>query len=351
MFRGIVISVKNPFSHRLFETASPKPFQIVFRGIVIIMVTTLTLNPCIDKTVTTKKFCENEVNRVKISRCDLGGKGINVSRALINLGVSTCACGINFSQNGDFLISTLDRLGIKRKFVEESGTLRTNLKIFDEENKRTVEINEAGGYVHGDKLDALKKIIASLAPQSEIFVLAGSVPDGVRPTVYLELSKLIKSENPECRVILDADGELLLNGALASPFMIKPNIYELEAAFGFKCKTADEIVKAARKIIAQYKIGVVLVSMGADGAVIVSENEAFETSPVKVDVKGVSGAGDSMVAGACLAIKKGLSLSQVLQYAVCAAGASIMREGTLMCEQSDFLALLDKAKNIKKAGY
>lgn len=297
------------------------------------MITTVTLSPCLDKTVKTGKLDLDAMNRVEPVSLDIGGKGINVSRALTRLGVSSRALGFNFD-GGEAIPETLESEGIEYRFTQCPGSLRTNLKIMETELGRTVEINESNPEVSHECIEALKASVAESARDSEFIVLAGSVPKGVGSDIYRQIGELSNA-----KVILDAQGELLREGLKAHPFMIKPNIFELETLVG-KISSESEIISAARKIISDYGVQVVLVSRGADGAIIVSEAECHKAPAVKVPVKSTSGAGDNMLAGAILALTKNLPLEGVLKYAVTTAAGAISHEGTTFCTKEEFEELL-----------
>lgn len=305
------------------------------------MTTTVTLSPCLDKTVSCERFDVDSMNRVELLSLDIGGKGINVSRALKRLGLKTKAIGLNFG-HGEVIEKTLERENIPHDFIKCEGDLRRNLKIFDKSRKNTIEINEKSAFVGEEQMREFTDSFVRAVRKSQNLVLTGSLPQGISADIYKTLSEIAKRENPAVKIILDAQGEVLLKGLEASPYMIKPNLYELEATFGVRVETIDEVVALAKKIIAEYGVSVVMASMGARGAVIVSKNEVHRRDAVKVEVKSTQGAGDSMVAGACLALSRGLSLDKVLEYAVCCAGGAISGVGTSFCSLERLEELLSK---------
>lgn len=294
------------------------------------MTTTVTLSPCLDKTVSCERFDVDSMNRVELLSLDIGGKGINVSRALKRLGLKTKAIGLNFG-HGEVIEKTLERENIPHDFIKCEGDLRINLKIFDKSRKNTIEINEKSAYVGDEQMAEFEQSFIRAVRKSQNLVLTGSLPQGISSDVYKTLSETAKRENPSIRIILDAQGEVLLKGLEATPYMIKPNLYELEATFGKKLETVDDVIAISKKIIDEYGVSVVMASMGAKGAVIVSKDEVHYREAVKVEVKSTQGAGDSMVAGACLALSKALGLDEVLEYAVCCAGGAISGVGTSFC--------------------
>jgi len=136
------------------------------------------------------------------------------------------------------------------------------------------------------------------------------------------------------KTVLDADGELLIEGIKASPYMIKPNIHELEHAFKITIDTDQKVVAISRKMIADYGISLVLVSLGKDGAILVSKDEAYKADPVDVDVKNTVGAGDSMVGGFLHGLSEGYDLSTCLKYGSACGTLAVMTEANQTLDQS-----------------
>ncbi|MBM7581703.1 1-phosphofructokinase [Caldicoprobacter guelmensis] len=305
------------------------------------MITTVTLNPCIDRMVTVEKFIYGGLNRIIDSRVDAAGKGINVAVALHQLGEKAFCIGFNYTERGRMIRDFLDSSGIPYDFVEVEGEVRVNLKVFDLSQGVVTEINESGYPVLLEHIEKLKDKIDMYAPKSSMMVFSGSVPRGVMTSIYRELIEQAKRYGVLC--VLDAEGELLLEGIKAQPYLIKPNLYELEKATGKTLTTYGEIVRAA-KVFLEKGVRIVGVSMGSQGAMIIDEKEAYYAHPVPVEVKGTAGAGDSMVAGFCIAIKEGAGLKDMLRYGVAAATASVVREGTLLCTREGFESMLPRVE-------
>ncbi len=308
------------------------------------MITTLTLNPCIDRTITIKDFKYGGLNRVIHTRSDLSGKGINVSIAVHQLGGQTEALGFDYINNRDFVQASLEQSGIQYQFINIEGILRTNVKVFDEQSHVMTEFNENGYPVIPEILPELCKLVYDRVKNSSIMVFNGSVPAGVPKDIYQTLITTVKEGG--VKTVLDADGELFLNGLKAGPYFIKPNLYEFESAFKVKVQNKQDIVDISRKLIEQ-GVGIVCVTMGKDGAVVVSKDQAWFAPASSIEVRGVQGAGDSLVAGVCMAIERQLEISDMLRYGVAAANASLIREGTLLCTAEDFQKMLPQV-NIEK---
>ncbi|NLX69731.1 MAG: 1-phosphofructokinase [Clostridiales bacterium] len=305
------------------------------------MVTTVTLNPCIDRMVTVEQFTYGGLNRIKDSRMDVAGKGVNVAVVLHQLGGSAFCTGINYTERGQIIRDFLDSKGIPYDFVDVEGEVRINLKIFDMSKGVVTEVNESGNPVPPECLAKLMDMIDTYAAGSRMMVFSGSAPKKVPVSIYRDLIEQANKYKVLC--VLDADDELLLNGLEAGPYLVKPNLYELEKATGKKLATHGEIVYAARTFLDK-GVSIVGVSMGSQGAIIVDENEAYYAHPVEVEVKGTAGAGDSMVAGFCVAIQEGTGLKEMLRYGMAAATASVMREGTLLCTREGFESILPRVE-------
>ncbi|MCL2708177.1 MAG: 1-phosphofructokinase family hexose kinase [Defluviitaleaceae bacterium] len=314
------------------------------------MIATVTLNPCIDQTLTIESLVRGGMNRVRQVRSDMAGKGLNVSVALKNLGIESVCLGINYNDNGRLMDSFLDVAGIPRDFFYAPGEIRTNVKLREIESGTMTEINRPGHFADdacvGEIIGKLKTSGCGTA------VLSGSLPQGIGPDAYAR----IMDSADKVRFVLDAEGEAFRRGLAAKrkPFLIKPNLYELESAFGVKFDAPDVMGTAARaakfcKEIVSEGVRYACVSMGQMGAVIVSCDNAFYAPAQKIPVAGLQGAGDSMVAGMLYALAEehdNPSEAHMLRCGVAAAGASVMREGTQLCEKADFLRLMDQAEII-----
>lgn len=305
------------------------------------MITTVNLNPCIDKSIFISDFKYGELNRVIDSRQDVSGKAINVGIAIKKIGRQVECLGFNYKENGKELEHTLQKYDIKHEFVWVEGRLRTNTKILDMSTQVLTELNENGARVTQEDIQALKEVIKRHASKSNTIVIGGSVPIGVYSDIYRKIISGL-TDYP-VKIILDAEKELLLEGIKAKPYLIKPNLFELETAFGKKCSTKEEICELAKKIICQ-GVEIVCVSMGKEGAIICSREKAYFSQGLELDIRGVQGAGDSMVAGICIAIEEGLSIKEMLRYGMAASAGSLVLEGTQMCGKENFKKYLKQIK-------
>lgn len=289
------------------------------------MITTVTLNPAVDKTIEIDNFCVGTVNRISSARLDAGGKGINVSKVIQSLGGRSRAVGILAGNNGRFIKEYLDSMEIENDFVFIDGETRVNTKVVDRVKHTNTDINESGPQVSDENLDKLSNKLYKDSEKSSLIVFSGSVPQNVDKRIYKTWIEQAKDKG--IKTILDADGELFKQGIKAGPYLVKPNINELEALFAQKINSVDETLKLSRGLL-DYGIEIVVVSLGADGALFVRKNLAILAKGIKVEVKSTVGAGDSMVAALALAIDKGYDFEKAVRLSVACGTASVMTSGT-----------------------
>lgn len=302
------------------------------------MILTVTLNPCIDHTAEVERLVPGGTNRVISSRRDPSGKGVNVSAVLHELGAETLCLGVSREENAGLLEGVLDAQGIPYDFLRVPGSLRTNLKLLDRSCGVMTECNEKGSPLEQESLDDFLALTRRRLPSADLLVLSGSVPPGVPSDFYRTLA--LAAAEQGVPVVLDANGPLLLEGLQARPVLIKPNLDELRESFGVSAADLPTLAAACREIVRAYGLLYVCLSMGADGAMLVSSEAAWHTPGSPVSVRGVQGAGDSMVAGLCLGLLHRDAPEKLLRSAVAAAQGSLERPGTLLCEKEDYLRFL-----------
>jgi len=289
------------------------------------MIYTVTLNPAIDKTVVIENFSAGSVNRATSVREDAGGKGINVSKCLKNLGAASVAAMILAGGAGDRLEAMLRQLDIPVLQVRAEGQSRTNLKIIDPVKKENTDINEPGPAVSAELLEELKSKLGGRIQPEDIVILSGSLPTGVDRGLYGVWTAYFRSLGA-C-VYLDADGEPMHKGMAAIPYMIKPNNDELAALLGKPSLTMEEMLAEGQRLH-ETGISEVVISLGGDGALFISEDGCFRAEGLKVPVKSTVGAGDSVVAAMAYGQQEYLSRETRIRLAVAIGAASVMQSGT-----------------------
>ena len=301
------------------------------------MVLTVTLNPCIDRTLYLDTLKVGGHNRASRMRNDVSGKGINVSVALRNLGIETRAAGFEFTRTGTPVKNLLDSMGIPFDYVTVDGELRVNTKVFDCSAMEMTEINCSGPLLGAEDEQALMECFEKALDGTDILVVDGSIPPGISKDVYANMVSLARARG--IFTICDAAGELMSRALSARPDMVKPNIGELEDLLGRKINGLDQSAAACRELMGM-GAGAVCLSLGGDGCMLVNSEGAWFSEGLDIEVKSFQGAGDSVVAGICSCIEKGLGGEEQLRYGVAAAHGTLLLEGTLMCTAESFMRLL-----------
>lgn len=303
------------------------------------MIYTVTLNPALDKTATVENLRLDSVNRISELRVDPGGKGINVSKVVRELGAKTVAIALLGGHTGTMLRNMLAELGIECKVLEVEGETRTNLKIKDPALKTNTDINEPGPEVTDEQLRGMLDGLVGEVGSGDIVVLSGSLPRGAVADTYKVWVAALKKTG--AKVYLDADGDKLVRGIEAKPDLIKPNEIELGAMMGRTLDADEKIVEAARELI-DGGLDRVMVSMGGAGALYVARDVTIKANPVKVPVGSTVGAGDSVVAALAYAQDKGLGLEDTMRLAMATGAANVMQSGTQAAPRELVDSLIDK---------
>lgn len=303
------------------------------------MIATVTLNPAWDKTIYVDTLLCHDANRIVKTEQDAGGKGINASRVLKELGSETVALGFLGGHTGSFIEHVLQNEGVPTDFVRIAGHTRTNICIQSEDGSPPTMLNEPGPPASKDAVRKLKEKVKEVAAKSYAVIFGGSIVPGVEKDIYHELIHVVDSEG--ALAILDADGAPLIEGCAATPYMIKPNIDEAGRLVGTKLQTEAEVVAAARKLCDR-GVRLVVISMGKNGAIAATADECWRALPPKVEVVSTIGSGDSMVAGILHILAKDGPLEQALQLGSAAGAATAMTNGAEIGKRDNILKLLDQ---------
>ena len=256
------------------------------------MIYTVTFNPSLDYIVSVPNFELGKTNRTVYEQMLAGGKGINVTTVLRNLGIDSTALGFVAGFTGDELIRRMNEMGLRNDFIRiGNGFSRINLKLKDVDG---TEINGMGPVIDQAGQDALMDKLKTLKG-GDTLVLAGSIPESMPGTIYSNILEALQGRG--IRFVVDATKDLLLNVLQYRPFLIKPNHHEIGEIFGVKLETRESVVPYAKKLQEMGAVNV-LVSMSGMGAVLLDENGQVHALPApKGELVNAVGAGDSMVAG------------------------------------------------------
>lgn len=312
------------------------------------MIYTVTFNPSLDYIVGVDGFKTGKVNRTAEELILPGGKGINVSIVLQNLGMESIPLGFAGGFTGEEIRRLLKERKVEEQFVRvKKGISRINVKLRSLENmpdgEKTVseesEINGMGPEISGEELETFYRQLDTLQ-KGDILVLAGSIPTVLPPTIYRDIMKRLQKR--KVMIVVDATKDLLVNVLEYHPFLIKPNNYELGEIFGVTLQTKEDVVLYAKKL-QEMGAGNVLVSMAGDGAVLVAEDgSVYRAEAPEGRVRNSVGAGDSMVAGFLYGYLNSGTYEDAFYYGICSGSASAFSEN--LATRKEIEELLKKMK-------
>lgn len=282
------------------------------------MIITITCNPAIDKSLN-----ENSIT------FDVGGKGINVSKLLKNLGVDTIATGFIGRDNKNVVLDKLDELGINHHFIEVDGQVRTNTKKII--NNKLFEENQKGPLINDTDKEKLIEYLKEF--HNEIVVLSGSCTSNI----YYELVKVLKDNGNY--VILDCDGQLLVDGVKAKPNVIKPNKNEICRLFNCDYEEKEIINKTK-----QLGLDLACISLGSEGSIFIYNDEVYKVKSMEIDYKNATGAGDSMVGAISYCRLNNLDIIETIKLAVACASAACEVEGSKAPTKENIFKMIEKVE-------
>ena len=295
------------------------------------MIYTITLNPALDRELTVPEITLDQVLRAQSTRLDYGGKGFNVSRALLALGEESIALGFIGGGVGEKLHAGLASLGIRSDFNHISGETRTNLSVIAEDHAHYVKVNESGPLVTKIEAAALLDKISALVKPGDWWILAGSSPPGIEPPYIARIIALVQGCG--AHGVLDTQGEALLRGCQSAVFLVKPNAFEAGELTGMEITTPGEAIQAISRI---HDLGAsqVVISLGKFGAVYSDGSHTWWATPPQIEQRNPIGAGDAMLAGVVWALQSNNNGNDVLRWGVACGAAAASLDGTAVGPRS-----------------
>lgn len=283
------------------------------------MIYTITLNPSIDYVMFTDGFETGALNRAQTTYKFAGGKGINVSRVLKSLNTESTVLGFLGGFPGQFIKDKLQASNIQVDCVEVESDTRINVKL---KGMSETEINAPGPDINEENIQQLMNKLKGLTSEDTV-VIAGSIPYSVPSDIYAQIAELC--DERQIKFVVDAEKELLNSVLPYKPVFIKPNIVELEEMFNTTLTTDDAIYEAAKRLLHK-GAQMVFVSMGGDGAMLVTEEQCLKATVPKGQVVNTVGSGDSTVAGMVAGLTNGLSLTSAFRQAIACGTATAFTE-------------------------
>lgn len=294
---------------------------------------TITLNPAVDKSSTVSQVQPQKKLRCSPPTYDPGGGGINVARGLVRLGLQSTAFFPSGGRTGAQLESLLLKEGVEIMPFAIVNDTRENFVVLDTSNNTQFRFGMPGAKLASDELARISEVITSLSPFPQLVVISGSLPPEVSPSFLRHLVKNIKSKY--ARVIVDTSGLALKEVVEEGGFLLKPNLGELSSLAGLEALDNKSIEKAAKQLINAGKVEVIVVSMGPQGAILVTRDQSLHIPAPTVKKLSTVGAGDSMVAGMVSILAKGGSLESMVRMGVACGTAATMKSGTMLFNKQD----------------
>ncbi|MDZ4185743.1 MAG: 1-phosphofructokinase family hexose kinase [Desulfuromonadales bacterium] len=296
-------------------------------------IVTMTLNPAIDKSANVDQVVAERKLYCTPPRFEPGGGGVNVSRAIKKLGGESLLLYPAGSLTGDRLQDLLDREGLEHRPFPIAGLIRESLVILEESTGQQYRFGMPGPELQQKEWEPFLRELAAMEPAPDYVVASGSLPPGVPPDFYARVARAGKKRG--AKAIIDVSGEALEAALQEGVFLIKPNVREFRELVGKEVKEEAQIKTEAQRMVQSGRCEVLVISLGAAGALAVSEDFAEHILPPTVPIVSKVGAGDSMVAGIALSLARGMPLRESVLFGVAAGTAAVMTPGTELCRRED----------------
>lgn len=301
------------------------------------MITTVTLNVAVDKAYVIGEFQQGEVMRVQKCTNTPGGKGLNVAKVARLCGEDVLATGFVGGHSGAYVEDMLNEQGVPNRFVHVAGETRSCINVLAADGSST-EFLEPGAPVSEAEVEKFLEEFDGIVKESDVITISGSAPKGVDVGIYARLIERAKEMGTP--VILDTSGQLLEEGIKACPTMIKPNSDEIQALLGVSIHNEEELIRSGMELQAK-GIQYVVISLGARGALVITEDHVYHGMPPKITPVNTVGCGDSMVAAFAVGMKRGYSVEETLRYAVSVSSANALTMATGNFNEEDRKMLYD----------
>jgi 6-phosphofructokinase 2 len=305
------------------------------------MIVTITLNPSLDQHITVDGLVMDGTNRWSRLHRYAGGKGIDVSRAIYEMGGRTVAYGFIGGTIGRAVEILLDKEGVPFSFTPIQRETRTNFIITDTKNSQQTRIDAPGPRISKGEWERFRRKMLRIRPSPDLIVAGGSVPPGISNDVYYTI--ITEAKDFGVRTILDSDGQWLAEGVKSKPYLIKPNVQEAEELLNRELPTEEAITKAALDIV-DMGVEIAVISRGKDGIIAATKKEVLKVVSPPVKVRSAVGAGDCTIAGLALKLANKEPLAEACRLAVAMGTAAVLTPGTELAHRADVENLLPQVK-------
>ena len=306
-------------------------------------IVTLTINPALDKNTKIERVTPNDKLRCDPPEHEPGGGGVNVSRAIRRLGGESLAiypCG---GPTGEMFKGLLDAEGVHHRPYAIENLTRENLMVFEQNSDQQFIFGMPGPELSESEWRRALDELSGIDPVPDYIVASGSCPPGVPNGFYQRVAEL--AQEMGSRLIVDTSEEPLRLAAQAGVYLLKPNMRELGQLAGHEIESEEHQIAAAKELVGSGQADVVVVSMGAGGALLVTEERGEHMRTPTVPIRSRLGAGDSMVAGIVLGLSRGKDVRDAVQFGIAAGAAAVMTPGTELCRREDTEKLYERLRS------
>ena len=302
---------------------------------------TITFSPCLDKSFSVAELVAEKKLRSSIPKTEPGGGGINVARVLTRLGANAIAVYPSGGYTGKALDQLMADERVPAISVQTQNETRENIIVLETSTNRQFRFTMPPTSLSEKEIESILKCIEQVK-ETDFIVVSGGLPSGITPVSFSYINAIAGIRN--AKLIVDTSGEMLKHAVDQGVFLIKPNISELAHLVGKESLSMDEIAHEAKQIIRTKKCEVIVVSIGAAGAILVTKDKTIPIAPPAVEIKSTVGAGDSMVAGIVFALSRGKNIETAVQYGVACGTATTLTSGTELCHKEDVEKLFDQIR-------
>ena len=295
-------------------------------------IVTLTINPAVDVSTSVKKMVPFTKMRCTQALRDPGGGGINVARVLGRLGIEATAIYPAGGATGQLLATLVEREGVRSIVIPTLNDTREDITIFDETTREQFRLVFPGAALSDIEWRECLGSIARITPPPAFVIASGSVPAGVPHDFF---GKLAQASKPHSKTIVDTSGPFLKAALEAGVYLIKPNLHEFQELAGTTSSDEATLIEAGRRLFESYRIEVIAISMGRDGALLVTRDMALRANGLAIEPISVSGAGDSFLGAMVWSLANNDDLDMALRYGVAGGSAALLNPGTELCRPED----------------
>ena len=305
------------------------------------MIATITLNPSLDVVITVHGLALDDTNRWTNLRLYAGGKGVDVSRAVYEMGGRTVAFGFIGGPAGRQLEILLDEEGVPYMFTPIKQETRTNFIMTDTKASTQTRIDAPGPRISKREFERFHRRMTEIHPKPNLLVAGGSVPPSLPIDIYFDI--ITEATEFGVRSILDSEGQWLKDGIRARPYLIKPNVREAEILLKRELPTEESVIEAAIELL-ETDVEIIVISTGKEGLIAATKQKIVKAVPPEVRVRSAVGAGDCTVAGLALKLVHNEPLIEACRLAVAMGTAAVLTPGTELCHREDVEGLLPQVK-------